>query len=153
MANNGVLDWGDVIQNDDQGYEVLPEGDYVFSVTKFERGSFPGSAKLPKCNKAVLTLDVQGHDIRAELILHTKLEWKIASFFRCIGLKKKGEKLSMDWNKVQGREGRAHITIREYTGRDGQKHEVNDVGAWLDPDDRTFAEESNGELPWETAGV
>ena len=52
---NMFLDWDDAIENDGQEFVTLEEGDYNFTVTGFERGRFPGSAKLPACNKATLT--------------------------------------------------------------------------------------------------
>lgn len=135
--NNGCLDWNDAIETDGQEFITLPEGDYIFTVTGFERGRFPGSTKIPACNKAVLTLDVttpQGTaKIHTDLILHKSLEWKLSSFFRCIGMKKHGERLVMDWSKVQGSTGKAHVIVREYTSQDGSKRTVNDVTKFLDP--------------------
>ena len=50
------IGWGDQIVADGGEFLLLDEGDYDFTVTAFERGRFPGSAKIPACNKAVLTL-------------------------------------------------------------------------------------------------
>ena len=37
--NNGALDWGDVISNDDAGeFQVAPEGDCTFTVRAVQRG-------------------------------------------------------------------------------------------------------------------
>ena len=131
-TNTGIMDWGDVIENDGQEFRVLPEGEYDFTVSGFDRGRFPGSAKIPPCNKAVLTLSVDGVDVKADLILFKALEWKLAAFFRCIGQKKHGEKLVMNWDKVVGSKGRARIGIRKYE-KNGQTYEINDVTEWLDP--------------------
>ena len=60
--NNMIMDWDDALENDGQEYVVLEEGDYNFTVTGFERGRFPGSAKIPPCNKAALTLAVDTPD-------------------------------------------------------------------------------------------
>ena len=49
------LGWNDTIEHDSE-YTLLPEGDYDFEVTRLERARHNGSAKLPACNKAVLTL-------------------------------------------------------------------------------------------------
>ena len=46
--------WDDVIQNDGQEFEPIPEGDYDFVIDKFERSRSSGSAKLPPCNMAVV---------------------------------------------------------------------------------------------------
>lgn len=102
MLNNNdmLMDWDDAIENDGQEFVILPEGDYNFTVTDFERGRFPGSAKIPACNKATLTLQVNTADgiaaIKTDLILYRSLEWRISAFFRCIGQKKHGERLVMN---------------------------------------------------------
>ena len=39
MANDpNVMGWDDVLENDGQEFIVLPEGDYTYTVTGFERG-------------------------------------------------------------------------------------------------------------------
>ena len=91
INNNTGMDWDDAIENDGQEFIILPEGDYNFTVTDFERGRFPGSAKMSPCNKATLTLQVKTEDgiasIRTDLILNRVVEFRISAFFRCIGQK------------------------------------------------------------------
>lgn len=135
-AGSGCMDWDDTLENDGGEYITLPEGDYVFEVVDFERGRYPGGAKIPPCNKAALTLQVRTPDgiarVRTDLILYRSLEWKISSFFRSIGHKKKGERLVMNWNAVIGSRGRAHIKPRAYTAGDGSERTTNDVERFLD---------------------
>ena len=38
---NMCMGWDDQIENDGQEFIILPEGDYNFTVTEFERGRFP----------------------------------------------------------------------------------------------------------------
>lgn len=136
--NNAVMDWNDVIEDDGQEFVLLEEGDYNFRVTNFERGHFPGSAKLPACNKATLTLEVDTREgcayVKHDLLLCRNLEWRISSFFRCIGQKKHGERLVMDWNKVVGSQGRARFKPRNYTNRDGEQKQTNDLDRFYDYD-------------------
>lgn len=151
--DNNIMSWDDVIENDGQEFIVLPEGDYAFTVTAFERGSFPGGAKIPACPKATVTLDIANDKGRAtarvDLLLYRTLEWKIASFFRAIGQKKLGEKVSMDWNKVVGARGRAHIRPRSYT-KNGEERQFNDVERFYDHEEQTaFTDASSEKLPWE----
>ena len=138
--STGIMDWGDSIENDGQQFVILPEGDYVFKVTGFERGRYPGSQKIPPCNKANLTLQVKTDDgiaiAHTDIILYRSLEWKISSFFRCIGQKKHGERLQMDWSKVQGSRGRAHFEPATFVGKnDGKEHQKNEVERFLDYDE------------------
>ena len=56
--DNSVMDWNDVIEDDEQKYVLLPEGDYNFVVTNFERGRFPGSAKIPATNKETKSIQI-----------------------------------------------------------------------------------------------
>ena len=140
-TQNMCMDWDDAIENDGQEFVLLPEGDYNFTVTGFERGRYPGGAKLPACNKASLTLRVKTDDgiamVHTDLFLYRTVEWRISAFFRCIGQKKHGERLVMDWNKVIGSKGRAHFKPRSYT-KDGEERQTNDVDRFYDYDEKFF---------------
>ncbi len=142
MANNVGMDWNDTIENDGQEFIILPEGDYNFTVSGFERGRFPGSAKMQACNKASLTLQVETENgiasCRTDLILNRMLEWKISAFFRSIGRKKHGERLVMDWNNLIGAKGRAHFKPRPYLDKDGKEKQANDVDRYIDYDEKFF---------------
>ena len=152
-----IMDWNDSIQDDGQEFVILPEGEYSFTVSGFERGHFPGSAKIPPCNKATLTLDIENDmgvaTARTDLILYRTLEWRIASFFRSIGMKKHGEKVVMDWNRVIGARGRAHIKPRSYTGKNGEERQANNVESFIDcGDPNGLVETKDDELPWNNGG-
>ena len=141
MNNPHEIGWDDEIVNDGGQYVLLEDGDYNFTVTAFERGRFPGSAKIPACNKAVLTLSVDTPEgaasVRYDLILWSSLEWKIAEFFRSIGQKKSGEAFVPRWNAVVGAKGRARFKKRSYE-KDGAKRETNDVDKFYDYDPNFF---------------
>ena len=129
------IGWGDQIVADGGEFLLLDEGDYDFTVTAFERGRFPGSAKIPACNKAVLTLTVQTQkgeaNAKYDLILWSSLEWKISEFFRSIGQKKSGEAFVPRWNEVVGSKGRAHFKPRKYL-KNGEERHVNDISKFYD---------------------
>lgn len=137
------IGWEDEISNDGGQFVLLEEGDYNFTVTGFERGRFPGSAKIPPCNKASLTLSVDTPDgsasVKYDLILWSSLEWKISEFFRAIGQKKSGEAFTPRWNQVVGTHGRARFKSREYTKKDGTTGLSNDVDKFYDYDPAFFA--------------
>lgn len=109
------LSWDDVIEKD-SNFVTLPEGDYDFVIDHFERARHPGSDKIPPCNKALVFFRITGPDgqettIQEGYILHTKLEWKLSELFCGVGLKKKGEKLKMNWSALPGLKGRAQISL------------------------------------------
>lgn len=144
------MDWNDTIEVDAQEFILLPEGDYTFVVSNFERGRFPGSAKISPCNKAIITIDVTTDDgvakIKFDLLLSRVVEWKISSFFRCLGLKKHGEKLVMKWDQVIGKFGRCHIKQRSYVNNYGETKFINDVDKFYDFDESL--EISEDDLPF-----
>ena len=129
-----AMGWNDEISND-SSFTLLPPADYPFTVSKFERGVHspkPGG-KLPECNKAILTLDVNGQtSITHTLFLHRSMEWKLAEFFRAIGSRKHGETFAMNWQTITGKTGRCKIGVREYTYQ-GEDREANEIVNFLDP--------------------
>lgn len=153
MENNQnmFLDWNDSIETDGQEFVLLPEGDYNFVVTNFERGRFPGGQKVPACNKATITVQIQTNDgiamVKFDLLLYRSLEWRISSFFRCIGQKKHGEKLVMNWNTVIGSKGRAHFKQRTYTNQYGEEKVVNDIDRFIDYKPEYFTNEDSNLTP------
>ena len=153
MENNQnmLMDWDDSIETDGQEFILLPEGDYNFVVINFERGRFPGGQKVPACNKATITVQVGAENgiatVKFDLLLYRSLEWRISSFFRCIGQKKPGERLQMNWNTVVGSMGRAHFKQRTYTNQYGEEKTVNDLDRFIDYNPEFF-EVSEEDLPF-----
>lgn len=129
------ISWNDQIAAEGGKFIILDDGDYDFTVTAFERGRFPGSTKIPACNKAVLTLTVQTPEgeanVKYDLILWSSLEWKISEFFRAIGQKKPGEAFVPRWGEVIGSRGRAHFKPRKYMNN-GEERQTNDVSKFYD---------------------
>jgi hypothetical protein len=138
MANtdNYAMGWDDAVSNDEAGFITLPEGEYDFTVKSFERGSFPGSAKMAPSPKASLQLQIEAPEgtavVFTDLILNSMLEWKISSFFRSVGLKKKGEPFKPQWDKLVGLTGRAYIKTRTYITKDGNERTANEVDRYID---------------------
>jgi hypothetical protein len=132
------LGWDDVIENDST-FTLLPEGDYPFEVTGMERARHNGSAKLPACAKAVLTIKIDGGalgttTVTNNLFLHTRTEGLLCAFFTAIGQRKHGEPLKMNWGKVIGARGHCKVGIRKWIGeKDGQEHESNEIKQFLEP--------------------
>ncbi|MEG0259896.1 MAG: hypothetical protein RR595_10905 [Lysinibacillus sp.] len=130
--NEREFGWDDEIEKDGSDFILLPEGDYDFTVTKFERGRFQGSAKMPACNQAKLELTVHSPEhgnvvVFHNLFLHTKTEGLLSNFFAGIGQKKKGEKLRMNWGTVVGSKGRLLLEINKFTKKDLSEGTNNQV--------------------------
>jgi hypothetical protein len=139
------LDWDDEIGNDGEDFILLPEGEYDFIVSDLERGRFPGGATVGSCNKVHLNLTISSEsgkcNVKEDLLLHSRTEWKVCSFFVSIGQRVKGEKLKMNWSKVTGSKGRCQIGIREYT-KDGKIHQINSLNKFLPPFETTSVSKS-----------
>lgn len=137
--NNTVFDWDSPIPYTESGFTLLPDGDYPFTVTAFERGQHNGSAKLPPCPKAILTLEVDGGDagratVTHNLFLHGRCAGLITEFLVSVGLMQPGEDLArIPWNKVEGSHGVCTLGVREWTGNDGEKRKSNQVRRFLRP--------------------
>lgn len=130
--------WDDEIQNDGPDYVLLPDGDYPFTVTKFERARFDGSAKLPPCSMAKLSITVHGGDkgdayVTHRLYLHTRTESLLCAFFESIGQRKHGEKLRPRWDELEGAQGLCHLGIHEYTKKNGDPGTSNEITKFLPP--------------------
>lgn len=128
--------WNDEIEND-SSFVLLPEGEYNFRVTGFERGVHEPKegGKLPRCPKADLTLEVDDGNgntatIYDTLYLHSKCEGQLCAFFTAIGQRKKGERIRMNWGAVLGAAGRAKIYVDKYNGK-----EKNKVKRYLEPEE------------------
>lgn len=133
------LGWDDEITEEGGEFVLLPEGDYDFTVTAFERGRHNGSDKLPPCNKAVLSLRIETPEgnttIKHNLFLHSRTEGMISQFLLCIGQKKHGEPIKPRWNEMVGSTGRAKIFIDKWTGKDGKEHESNKIKRFYEKSD------------------
>lgn len=142
-----LLDWDDEIEAESE-FVLLPDGVYEFQVIKVEKTSQNKTEKLPACKKAVVhckITDGSGNSTTcsANFFMIGKLEWKISELFRCIGLKKKGEKCKMNWNDVEGRTGWLKLGHRNGTGSyAGQT--FNDIQKFIPPE-RVEAEKQSAE--------
>lgn len=137
------LGWDEQIENDGADYEPLPDGEYDFEVRTMERGRFAGSDKMVACNKATIDCiikdaDGKEHHVYDDLILNSKMEWKLCQFFLCIGQRAKGEKLKPRWNEVVGSTGRFKIYLNEYTDKNGKPRRNNKVDEYLAPQPKQF---------------
>jgi len=142
MVENNIdreLGWDDQIEKDSQDYTLLPEGDYDFEITGFERARYAGGDKLPSCWKAIVSVKCKGPGgittMKHNLFLHTKVEGLLCQFFTSIGQRKKGERITMDWDKVVGSRGRCKLGIHKWTTEKGEEKSMNQVVKFYEPGD------------------
>lgn len=153
MNDGYELSWDAEIENEGSEYIVAEEGDYDFTIVKFERGRFNGSQKMPPCNQAELyvKLEIPGASgecvVRDKLFLHSKSEWKLCEFFTSIGQRQKGQRVSMNWNAVPGARGRCKVSKRSFEGKDGKTKWTNDIDKYYP------AEAVGGNLPFHTGNL
>ena len=150
---NELFDWDSEIESDGQEYVTVTPGDYAFTVTKVERQQFKGSDKIPECQMALVsgTIDVKKGTatFRERLYLCKSFEWKLSGFFRCLGMKKHGEKLRMNFPGAVGKRGLAKFGVREYNGQT-----YNQIEQYYDydPDKMNqfsgFTEVKDEDVPW-----
>ena len=144
--NDIPMGWDDEIENDGEGYKVLPEGEYDFIVEDFSRARYDGEATQKPCPMAELKLRVRGEQesgiVQDTIILNRKFEWKMCAFFTAIGARKRGETLRPNWNAVKGTKGCCKITVAKHTSRkSGKEYDINNV-TYLEPEDTEGALEA-----------
>lgn len=145
------LGWDDEIEREGQEFTILPDGDYNFTVTAFERARHEPKrdasgkiiGKMPACNKAILTLEFENPSdpgnpvpIKHNLFLHTRTEGLISDFLIGIGQKKHGEPTKPKWGEMVGSKGRAKLTTRTWRGQDGQEYKSNNIKKFYEPEDK-----------------
>lgn len=138
-SNGYELNWDSEIEKEGTEFVVAENGDYDFTITGFERGRFQGSAKMPACNQAKLTvrLSIPGSDgvceVKHNLFLHSKCEWKLCEFFTAIGQRQSGQRVAMNWNAVPGATGRCKVSKRSFESKDGKTLWTNDIEKFYPP--------------------
>ena len=132
-----ALGWDDEIEVSENEFEPVPDGDYEFEVVSVERAYFNGSAKMAPCPVAKVQVrlldDGRGAHLFERFMLNSKMSWKIAQFFVCVGLRSAGagkeEKLKMQWTRAVGLRGRCKVGHHEHGGK-----VYNDITEWLKPE-------------------
>lgn len=122
--NNMTLGWDDKIE--ESSFETLPDGDYAFTVTGFERGWWEpknAESKIPACNQAEIELSINWKNEKGilrtnklvyKLKLVRNLQYLIYQFFESVGLRKKGDGTTkMPWDQIIGTSGVCQIGHHE----------------------------------------
>lgn len=131
------LSWDAEITESAPEFVLLPEGDYLFAVEKYERGRFNGSDKVPACPQLTVFLQVAAPTgeiahIRHNFFMLASKAGFIGSFLTSLGLKKDGEPVKLDLTQLPGKTGHCHVTVREYNGK-----KYNNIARFLKPEAAT----------------
>lgn len=132
------LGWEGYVIDNGGNFELLEAGYYPFRVKKLEKERFEGSTKMASCSRAKLTLEINAGDhfvtVFDRIMLNTKMQWRVARFFECLGFTKDDEgRMQMHWNEVEDKEGWLKLKVREYTDKNGNKQQSNDVDEYCYP--------------------
>lgn len=136
------MDWDTPI-DDSPARELLPAGDYDFTIDRFDREWYDGSEKTRACKRAVIYLNVISPDgtetqIRDSLLLTRKLSWRISQLFIGVGLMKEGEeKYVPEWEKLPGLTGRAKIKVD--VNKDDPEKKYNNIDKYYPKKNRQFS--------------
>ncbi|WP_105209533.1 hypothetical protein [Streptococcus suis] len=151
------LGWEDEITLDGGGFVTLTPGDYQFTVTGIERTRHtpnpqnPG--KLPACNKAVVSIEIETAEgtaqLKHNLFLHTSTEGMLSAFFGAIGQKKHGEPSRMNWNII-GAKGVCSVNKRKGTGKYADQ-EFDNIKSMIYADDVDWSKVLNAGQPTQPA--
>ncbi len=129
---SGALGWDDEIKEEGNGFTLLPEGDYIFMIKKFDKARYDGGEKIPACPKAIVTFSISTNDgkcvdLQENFLLHKKMEWKLSEFFASIGMKKKDEPVRMLWSQeLIGKQGVCKVIVHNYK-KDGEDRQTNRI--------------------------
>lgn len=133
MTEERAFSWDDEYTEVEDSFQIVPPGDYDFTIVDFERARFEGSDKMPACPMAKITYEVQTADgtkgrIRQNLFLHSKSQWQLTNFACAIGMMERGDgHFKIAWNQLIGATGRMQVSVRKYNNKD-----YNDVKRFYD---------------------
>ena len=141
MAENMAFGWDDEVNESE--FEILPDGDYIFKVTAFERAYFEpkkADSKIGACQQANVEFTIEwvnaagvprSNKLVYKLKLWRTLDFLIYQFFESIGLRKKGDgSCKMPWNEIIGKTGICAIGHHS----DNNGNDYNDIIKCYTPD-------------------
>ena len=141
--DNIGFDWDDEVDPKEAPKPLLPEGRAMFTVLRVKRareqfGKDGGVQNVAKIKMLVVSdVDQSEAEMEENIWLVLKLKWKFIAFFTAIGQRKHGDDgpFVPDWKKVEGATGFLEINHRPYTKKDGTVVTVNNIKAFIAPED------------------
>lgn len=109
------------LELDDNLFEVIPEGDYRFTVESHEIGYAKSEKMPPNTQQIVCHLEIpfikdgelKTAKIRNKLNVYQKALFAIRQFVECIGMVPEKGKVKIDLDKIDGMTGICHLTVKE----------------------------------------
>lgn len=108
------------LELDDNSFEVLPEGDYHFTVDSHEIGYYSGDSKKipPNTQQIIVHLAITTNDgnevkVRNTFNIYKQMFFLLRQFSECIGLCPEKGKFSFNVDAIDGRTGVCAITVGE----------------------------------------
>lgn len=113
---------------------VFEPGDYEFTVKNIDR-----TVNDDGYNRVIVDLEVTDGEhtsvVKDFITLKSTVIWKIAAYFRSLGMKKHGENIKMDWKGSIGKNGTLTLLKEERVSKKNTKYVINTVRTYLDPID------------------
>lgn len=117
MNENEALSWDGTIE--EQERTVPPVGEYNFTVAAVEKTYSKNGSPMVKLTLSVDTGRGQ-YPIYEYIVLEKRFEWKLLAFSACVGVRKKGEKITniaKMFDSSVNKEGRAAFKHEDYNGQ------------------------------------
>lgn len=149
MDGYTTFDWNDDIKEDGMEPHPLLPGTYQFKVTGFERKTYSGnSASIPNgCKYADITLQFTDGTTGAttlisdKLYLMKKFEWKLGAFMNTVGLKAKGEPVSLaKMPQCVGKTGTAKVGCKSDKSEDYARLTAEEAAVYIKSGKTVFNE-------------
>lgn len=132
--NNMAFGWDDEVNESE--FEIIPDGDYVFTVSRWEKAYWEPKSKDSKigaCQQANIEFEIKWtnengqektNKVVHKLKLWRSLDFLIYQFFESIGLRKKGDgSKRVPWDQIVGKTG--ICAIGHHT--DSKGNDYNDI--------------------------
>lgn len=126
------FNWDDTVIADGSEFVTFEEGEYPFTVKKFERSMVKNGKNAGK-KQADYTLectrgDGKRKDVHYRIILDTEYSWKITGFFRALGMftGDNGSEFMPNWDEAVNKTAMCELSVREYQV-ESETRTTNDV--------------------------
>ena len=133
--NEDGFDFNSETSVDSKEFVVFPNDTIVdFTVVEFKKATTAKGDNMAKLTFRCRNNEGVEIQLRENLVLLRRCEWKINQLFRSVGLRKHGERSVPKWGQLQGASGRAKLGVEKWEGRDGKVYDVNVIKEYIEPE-------------------